>query len=638
MNDFTSNGTSKQGRKGNPSTWCPSTGESEEDTTSFKTQRRGVSQCVISTQPRRLDLFGQVSQPEDNEILLFGQPSPKNRRRNPQEIAPKSFQESLQKSPPKSASNESQSNFDPSSDDDPAEEQNRETIGFKPRQKLLDGTSLLARYKGKHAKDWKDVFNPEYWRGYVVRWEHLPDVVLEQIMGHLNIPDKHSMSQVCRNWYRAFHLPRCWRHFILNDRTLTKRKYTRYFGYVYELDHYRMQFCLQKVSPYWHAIHVQPMSTLMNLFNFVTLAAHFSKSRRERIGVEAFRNLHTFEFNFSPDHIQGTGQHHDNVVYGTGGQLLKGVKDLLTELRFLRHLILTNLLLDNAFEATSLLDEAAANCMFSLETLNITNLTRGPVTFLHPGTFFHLRVLYMSPQNLHKDTLRVIAEGCRRLQEMHLVQNQYTQIGMVVAAKYWTEFHRINPAIKVQLVLQGRARTDLIWQERCPVESVVIDSRFKPLTAEAAVLATSLYGNGLRNLIYLGLPRFPQSKKFSERCDSSLLLLVRQCTHLQRLIIREVISTCTLLLIAYYGSRSNLELLIVRANGIKRRFDFPPSPEWSPEFVQWVKACSTTYKACFAEVCQLMGDPSWRPLTDKEFKKLQNYDSVRHMNRINYNA
>lgn len=76
-------------------------------------------------------------------------------------------------------------------------------------------------------------------------------------------------------------------------------------------------------APYWHAIHVQPMSTLMNLFNFVTLAAHFSKSRRERIGVEAFRNLHTFEFNFSPDHIQGTGQHHDNVVYGTGGQLLK---------------------------------------------------------------------------------------------------------------------------------------------------------------------------------------------------------------------------------------------------------------------------------------------------------------------------
>lgn len=47
------------------------------------------------------------------------------------------------------------------------------------------------------------------------------------------------------------------------------------------------------------------------------------------------------------------------------------------------------------------------------------------------------------------------------LQEMHLVQNQYTQIGMVVAAKYWTEFHRINPAIKVQLVLQGRARTDV---------------------------------------------------------------------------------------------------------------------------------------------------------------------------------
>lgn len=33
-------------------------------------------------------------------------------------------------------------------DEDFATEDFRETLGFRPRQKLLDGTSLLARYKG----------------------------------------------------------------------------------------------------------------------------------------------------------------------------------------------------------------------------------------------------------------------------------------------------------------------------------------------------------------------------------------------------------------------------------------------------------------------------------------------------------
>lgn len=33
-----------------------------------------------------------------------------------------------------------------------------------------------------------------------------------------------------------------------------------------------------------------------------------------------------------------------------------------------------------------------------------------------------------------------------------------------------------------------------------------------------------------------------------------------------------------------------------------------------------------------------MGDPFWRPLTDKEFIKLNDYESVLHCDRLNYNA
>lgn len=55
---------------------------------------------------------------------------------------------------------------------------------------------------------------------------------------------------------------------------------------------------------------------------------------------------------------------------------LQGVKEFLGELVNLQHLTLTNLLLDRDVEATNLLDEVIANCMLSIETLNIVNITR----------------------------------------------------------------------------------------------------------------------------------------------------------------------------------------------------------------------------------------------------------------------
>ncbi|OQR80152.1 hypothetical protein BIW11_05248 [Tropilaelaps mercedesae] len=85
-----------------------------------------------------------------------------------------------------------------------------------------------------------------------------------------------------------------------------------------------------------------------------------------------------------------------------------------------------------------------------------------------------------------------------------------------------------------------RSMSQLMWQKRCPVVSVVVHSRVKPLTAEAAILTTWLYGPELRSLIYLGLPRYHQPTSFAGRCDSPLLLLIRQRIRLKRLVICEV--------------------------------------------------------------------------------------------------
>jgi F-box protein 39 len=76
-------------------------------------------------------------------------------------------------------------------------------------------------------------------------WQTLPDVLLEEIFSLLSIRERYIASQVCRNWNRIFHSSQVWSTFILNDMTLTKRKYNYYLGYQRVLDHYRTQVSIK---------------------------------------------------------------------------------------------------------------------------------------------------------------------------------------------------------------------------------------------------------------------------------------------------------------------------------------------------------------------------------------------------------
>jgi F-box protein 39 len=63
------------------------------------------------------------------------------------------------------------------------------------------------------------------------QWNVLPDVVLEKIFGYLDIKERYYAALVCANWAYMFHSPRVWRNFILDDLTLTRRKFNFYMGY-----------------------------------------------------------------------------------------------------------------------------------------------------------------------------------------------------------------------------------------------------------------------------------------------------------------------------------------------------------------------------------------------------------------------
>jgi len=98
--------------------------------------------------------------------------------------------------------------------------------------------------------------------------------------------------------------------------------------------------------------------------------------------------------------------------------------------------------------------------------------------------------------------------------------------------------------------------------------------------------------------------------------------LSQKCQSLETLVIREVISTTSLLLIV--SGSPNLRRLIVRRNAIRRRFDCGPRNAcWSAEFYEWLKKTSIDYEATFRAVGEKLGCACWTPLSDEQFSSLR---------------
>ena len=78
-------------------------------------------------------------------------------------------------------------------------------------------------------------------------------------------------------------------------------------------------------------------------------------------------------------------------LFGTGGQLLKTLKDLMLQLTNLKTLKLVDLMLER-YEAKHLLDEVLESCNMVLRTLFLVNVTILHCPIMHVGLFFNLEV------------------------------------------------------------------------------------------------------------------------------------------------------------------------------------------------------------------------------------------------------
>lgn len=452
------------------------------------------------------------------------------------------------------------------------------------------------------------------------QWNNLPDLLLEEIFGYLNIRERYYASMTCKNWHRAFYLKRVWSNFLVEDETLCRRKFNYYSGWNYVLDHLRTQNCLTRVGRYFRNLEFVPTHNFNNMYQFMTLLT-FNIQQGRRLNCE-------YEYNEVGQHItslkyifpcnMATRDTDDVKLFGTGGQLLKTLKTLLFELTKLKTLKLVDLMLER-YEAKHLLDEVLESCSMVLRELCLINLTATHCPIMHAGLFFNLRVLIVSPQNLDDDVLQLLSSTA--LRHLHIFQNNYCPTTPAACSqKAWKLLRKDNPKIKVHLRLESTANADITLQPHAPVISVTYRSPKNRITSEKVIQIVDMYKYTLTNFGHELLPKYICPRSFHNRVDSLLLLMARQCPNLTSLTIREKVSTATLLLLA--KTAINLRFFNVRRNAIVQKCDWPRNPEWSEEFYQWLKISSRTYESTEKEISQILGY-SWTMLCDKSFKKVK---------------
>ena len=123
------------------------------------------------------------------------------------------------------------------------------------------------------------------------------------------------------------------------------------------------------------------------------------------------------------------------MVFAVGGEMLQSLQRLMGNLKHLRNLELIDLLLV-PHEAVHLLDDVCVHLTDKIQSLTLINTTKEHFNMIHPGVFINLRLLKISPQNLGDEVVEMLMSH-GRLEQLHIIQNSYTERAIPVDPKTW---------------------------------------------------------------------------------------------------------------------------------------------------------------------------------------------------------
>lgn len=443
---------------------------------------------------------------------------------------------------------------------------------------------------------------------YCGDWTYLPDIVLEKIFQYLPFEEKMRSSQVCRYWARIVHCRSIWADFVVHDLTLTQSRFN-FAGKFYEevIDHAKASAALNRLAFKIKHLSFLPRKNLHNICSFQEMMTRFCTFYGTLPNIESFCYVFPCDFAKKSNEID---------IYGTGGTILQGLKELLNNLPGLKRVELIDLQLIGV-DAAHVLDEVSEVCCTRISSLKVVNISRLPFQMLAIVSFVNLKVLCISPHNIGDDIVECFGD-MKKLRNVQIITNAYTEsVAPPVDYRVWKACRKANPRLRVHLITEGKHRHEVTFQQRAPVKSVIYDSPYIKSNMLSIDLVVDQYGTDLECYAHKRLPRFKMPRSFHDRADSGYLYLVKQCPYLHTLMIRERISSATVLLLAYTGK--NLRYFHVRRNAIILKCEWPQSPEWSHEFYKWLTKNCRNYDDMEREVSQILGF-RWYALNDKQYK------------------
>jgi len=476
------------------------------------------------------------------------------------------------------------------------------TWGYKESSK--DRKRRIWQEKQNKKKE-----NPDKPRTVFSGWMFLPDLILEHIFKFLTYRERLNASLSCIRWQQVFFNTSVWSHLQVKGDTMCEYRWViAQRDYEATVDTMRVSNALNAIGEKLKCLSFLPHENLHNIVTFQEVVCRWCTVNRKKLP-----NIKCFVYVFPCDFAK---KRNEVEIYGTGGMILQNMKNLLQCLPGLERLELVDLQLDGT-DGEHVLDEVSEVCRFSLKTLKIVNITRMPLSMLAVSSFANLRCLIISPHNLGDDLVENIS-SMPKLRNIHIVSNAYSEcVPTPVDYRIWKQCRKRHPRLRVHLVTEGKHKKDLTYQTRAPVKSLVYDTPYTRANQCSVNLAVELYKTDLEVYCHRGLPRFTRSRSFHSRADSAYIYLVRQCPYLHTLMIRERISSSTVLLLAYTGK--NIRYFHIRRNAIILKCDWPKSPDWSDEFYSWLKRSSKSYLDMEREVSQILGF-RWYALNDKQFK------------------
>ncbi|XP_058833552.1 uncharacterized protein LOC131691285 [Topomyia yanbarensis] len=462
------------------------------------------------------------------------------------------------------------------------------------------------------------------------QWCDLPEHIMERIFAHLSIRERYYASLTCFSWYQAFYLPNVWSNFLVEDRTLSRLKYNYYSGWQPVLDPARVQLCLLSVGRLFRGLDFRPVFSFNNMFQFMTTISWAIEQNRKpklpREWIGCGTKIKSLNYIF-PCNMASSEDPESIKLFGTGGQLLAALKKLMYNLPHLQTLKLVDLMLER-YEANHLLDEVLEACCLVLKRLHLINVTMVHCPVMHIGLFLNLRILVVSPQNIDDDILTLLADS--KVRHLYLFQNRYTPAAITISpctAKGWRLLRRDNPNLRVHLRVESTSAGEILLQPDAPVHSMIYQTAKTMIDTDKLLAAIDAYKATLSVYGYEMLPEFTRPPESQERVDNMLVLMARSCTELTVLMIRERISTVTVLLIARFAQ--NLRHLIVRRSQLVVDCDWPQNPDWSDEFYQWLLMASRSIESTEKEISQIL-NTDWKTLSDEHFAKTSLTKHVDH--------